>query len=76
VRRQVDGRFLLRVGANALVGQPFGGLIGADGVHDSAQRRVLRIRAVSREKDRVVAVLDDNGELAARATGGVARRQR
>ena len=49
--------------------EPLGVLVGADAVHRSAEHGVLGVGAVAREEDRVVAVLDDDGELAGAVAG-------
>ena len=49
--------------------EPLGVLVGADAVHRAAEHGVLGVGAVAREEDRVVAVLDDDGELAGAVAG-------
>ena len=64
MRGKVDGGRLGRVGEDALVREPLGGLVGADAIHDSVQQGVLGVGAIACEKDRVIAVFHDNSKLA------------
>ena len=69
MRRQVDSGRLGGVSEHPLVGEPLGGLVGADTIDDPAQQSVLGVGAIACEKDRVVAVFDHDGKL----SGGVSR---
>ena len=68
VRDQVHGGIRPGVRADPLVGESLLCVVGPDAVCFPAEHEILRVRAVAREEDGVVSVLDENADL----TGGVA----
>jgi len=51
------------------VGDAFGLLVGADAVDDSTEQELLGVGAIAGEEDAVIAVLDDDPDMA-RAVAG------
>jgi hypothetical protein len=66
--REVDGRVRGDV-TDSLVGDAFGLLVGADAVDDSMEQELLGVGAIAGEEDAVIAVLDDDPDMA-RAVAG------